>query len=95
MKYANARKYKKAVNHLLGYLSSVNGCSNLEEWQDEVEAIKESIDPKDYRKYDELVYKLEIIGLNYADAYDKFEQEIIEFDNELNNILKKRTYVQA
>lgn len=90
MKLTNARKFRKALKWLEGYLDhSWGGIEHHREWNGEVKAVREEVDPKDHRTFDAKVAKLEKMGLEQFRKWEAFDKEETKYRERLDDVFDK------
>ena len=89
MKYAKPILFKRAVKKLVEYIESYNGIYAIDEWRKEVAAITKHVAPEDYKKFENISNKLEIIGTNMNDVWLIFESKLCSMDNTIKKLVKK------
>lgn len=92
MKLVKPVKFKKAVKQLVLFLDANNGIQHSEAhkfWQEEVEAWKSNIDPKDWGKYLKVSLHLERAGIYLGGVWVQLEQGLNSYNNELIKIHKQ------
>lgn len=89
--YHQPIKLKRAIQSLVSFLDAYNGLrlKDRKDWEEEIVAVKNNVNPYDFRTFDKLVVELDIIGVQLAIAWDIFDSEIELFDRNITKIGNK------
>lgn len=79
-------KFKRAIRVLEEYIDASNGVDDIEEWNEEIEQARKTINPKDGKRFDEAVESLRIMGDMISEAYQYLNDRLFELNEYVKNI---------
>lgn len=79
-------KFKRAIRTLEEYIDASNGVYDLEEWREEVEQARVTVNPKDRKRFDEVAEKLQVMGEMIEEAYQYLNDRLFELNQFINKI---------
>lgn len=79
-------KFKRAIRTLQEYIDASNGVYDLEEWNEEVEQARTTINPEDRKRFDETVEKLRMMGEMIEEAYQYLNDRLFDLNQFVNKI---------
>lgn len=87
-KYKQPIKLKRACRTLIEYIDASNGVYDYEEWCEEVEQAKATVNPKDRKAFEEIAEQFRIMGEMITEAYQYIDSQLLEMDRLSNKVLK-------